>query len=134
MSIRPDIYAVYAHLQLNSIDVKVGSQIVAGAPTGKRGNTGNSSSPQLHFGLLDSANIVSANSVPFVFAKSRMRAQIPGGDDKTIVITPDSRESRMPIRFSQALPTSMSKSARGDPGGGPKTSSPKANDAPREDS
>ena len=69
----------YAHLQLNSIDVKVGSQIVAGAPTGKRGNTGNSSSPHLHFGLLDSANIVSASSVPFVFAKFRMRVQIPRG-------------------------------------------------------
>jgi len=134
VSIRPDIYAVYAHLQLNSIDVKVGSQIVAGAPTGKRGNTGNSSSPQLHFGLLDSANIVSASSVPFVFAKFRMRVQITGGDDKTIVVTPDSREVSNAYPLSQALPTSMSKSARGDPGGGPKTSSPKANDAPREDS
>ena len=79
MRIRPDIYAVYAHLQRNSIKVKVGGQIAAGAPIGKLGNTGNSSSPQLHFGLLDSANIVSANSMPFVFAKSRMRAQIPRG-------------------------------------------------------
>jgi hypothetical protein len=90
--IRPDVYAVYAHLQRNSIEVKVGSQVAAGAPIGKLGNTGNSSSPHLHFGLLDGANIVSANSVPFVFAKFHMRAQITGGDDKTIVITPDSRE------------------------------------------
>jgi hypothetical protein len=90
--IRPDVYAVYAHLQAGSILVKPGDHLAAGAPIGKLGNTGNSTSPHLHFGLLDSPDFLVANSVPFVFDRYKIRAQITGGDNTRLTLAPVSRE------------------------------------------
>jgi hypothetical protein len=64
--IRPDTWALYAHLQPGSIAVAVGDEVVAGQPLGRLGNSGNSLAPHLHFGLLDGADPGNANSVPFV--------------------------------------------------------------------
>jgi murein DD-endopeptidase MepM/ murein hydrolase activator NlpD len=90
--IKPDVYVVYGHLQAGSIPVKVGDHVAAGAPIGKLGNTGNSSNPHLHFGLLDSADFLTANSLPFVFARHRIRAQITGGDETHLTIAPVGRD------------------------------------------
>ena len=53
VQIRPDTWALYAHLQPGSIAVAVGDELVAGQPLGRLGNSGNSLAPHLHFGLLD---------------------------------------------------------------------------------
>jgi hypothetical protein len=66
VQIRPDTWALYAHLQPGSIAVAVGDEVVAGQPLGRLGNSGNSLAPHLHFGLLDGPDPGNANSVPFV--------------------------------------------------------------------
>ena len=66
LRIRPDVYALYAHLQPGKMRVKLGDKVKAGAPIGKLGNSGNSTAPHLHFALLDRPNLLTANSLPFV--------------------------------------------------------------------
>jgi hypothetical protein len=66
MQIRPDTWALYAHLQPGSIAVAVGDEVAAGQPLARLGNSGNSIAPHLHFGLLDGPDPGKANSVPFV--------------------------------------------------------------------
>jgi hypothetical protein len=66
VQIRPDSWALYAHLQPGSIGVAVGDAVIAGQPLGRLGNSGNSLAPHLHFGLLDGPDPRTANSVPFV--------------------------------------------------------------------
>ena len=66
VQIRPDAWALYAHLQPGSIAVAVGDAVTAGQPLARLGNSGNSLAPHLHFGLLDGPDPSPANSVPFV--------------------------------------------------------------------
>lgn len=61
------IYAVFCHLQKDSITVKVGENIQKGQLIGKIGHSGNSTEPHLHFHLMDSANIEIAKGIPFIF-------------------------------------------------------------------
>lgn len=62
-------YAFYAHLVPGSAraSVQVGQEIKAGDPIGRLGNSGNSSSPHLHFHLMDSPNPLASNGLPYVF-------------------------------------------------------------------
>jgi murein DD-endopeptidase MepM/ murein hydrolase activator NlpD len=66
VQIAPDVWAFYAHLQMGSVAVEVGDQVVTGQPVGRLGNSGNSIGPHLHFGLIDGVNPLTANSVPMV--------------------------------------------------------------------
>ena len=69
VQIRPDTWALYAHLQPGSIAVAVGDKVATGQMLGKLGNSGNSLAPHVHFGLLDSPHPDAANSLPFVLDK-----------------------------------------------------------------
>ena len=66
VQIRPDTWALYAHLQPGSIAVAVGDEVVAGQALAGLGNSGNTIAPHLHFGLLDGPDPGTASSVPFV--------------------------------------------------------------------
>ena len=53
LEIAPNVFALYGHLQLGSLTVKVGDTVKAGAPIARLGNSGPSSGPHLHFGIAD---------------------------------------------------------------------------------
>jgi murein DD-endopeptidase MepM/ murein hydrolase activator NlpD len=60
-------YAIYAHLQLNTVRVRPGQRVARGEYIANSGNTGYSSGPHLHFVVLRNAGLRS-ESVPVVFA------------------------------------------------------------------
>jgi len=80
----PAVWTIYAHLQPGSIRVAVGERVTPGQPLGRLGNTGNSAAPHLHFQLSDGPDVLTANSLPFVF------------DRYTLAGTVDPRRTRLP--------------------------------------
>jgi hypothetical protein len=67
LEIAPGIYAYYAHLEPGSVTVKEGDRVTTGQVLGLLGNTGNSSGPHLHFGLIDDPDPLVGNSLPMAF-------------------------------------------------------------------
>jgi peptidase M23-like protein len=67
LEIAPGVYAYYGHLQPGSITVAVGEQVMTGQVLGLLGNTGNSSGPHLHFGLINDPDPLVGNSLPMAF-------------------------------------------------------------------
>ncbi len=63
--IRPGVFAEYGHVQEGSVQVRVGDRVRAGQQLGRLGNSGNTTAPHLHFGLIDGPDVAVANSVPF---------------------------------------------------------------------
>src|SRR5262249_32927219 len=49
-------FALYAHLQPNSVKVKVGDRVRRGQALGRLGNSGNSDAPHVHFHLCDASS------------------------------------------------------------------------------
>lgn len=62
-----DRFALYAHLQPHSIRVKVGDRVATGAMLGLLGSSGNSNAPHLHFQLMDGADPLASNGIPYRF-------------------------------------------------------------------
>ena len=60
-------HAIYAHLQLDTVRVKVGQRVARGEYIANSGNTGFSSGPHLHFVVLHNVGLRS-ESVPVTFA------------------------------------------------------------------
>jgi hypothetical protein len=88
----PGVYAFYAHLKLGTVAVKPGQHVATGAILGGLGNSGNSTNPHLHFGLLDRPDFMTGISLPFVFADFTLTGQITDGrDDGTLIISRDVR-------------------------------------------
>ena len=67
LELEPNVFALYAHLQPGSITVARGDTVKVGQPFAKLGNTGPSSGPHLHFGLLAKPDVFAGRSLPFVF-------------------------------------------------------------------
>jgi Peptidase family M23 len=96
LQIAPKVFAAYEHLQPDSLTVKVGDKVKAGAVLAKLGNTGPSTGPHLHFGLLDRPDVATGRALPFVFDRYTLAGtvDIPNLPGDEIVITPESRQVR----------------------------------------
>ena len=57
---------VYLHLMQGSVNVREGQRVLAGAPIGRSGNTGNSTGPHLHFVVQRNVGLA-LESIPFEF-------------------------------------------------------------------
>jgi murein DD-endopeptidase MepM/ murein hydrolase activator NlpD len=64
-----DVYIAFAHLQTGSIKVSINEKVKKGSFLGKVGHSGNSTSPHLHFQLMDSDNFASAKGIQCLFEK-----------------------------------------------------------------
>ena len=82
-----DVFAGFAHLAPGSVVVSEGQRVRVGDVIGRVGHTGNSTSPHLHFQLMDAADPVVAKGVPCAFETleicrggvwQTMRDAIPG--------------------------------------------------------
>ncbi|WP_350343205.1 M23 family metallopeptidase [Proteinivorax tanatarense] len=62
------IYALFAHLQTDSIEVVEGQYVKKGDILGRVGHSGNSTAPHLHFQLMDSADMSIAKGIPCAFS------------------------------------------------------------------
>jgi hypothetical protein len=96
LQIAPKVFAAYEHLQPGSLTVKVGDKVKAGAALAKLGNTGPSTGPHLHFGLLDRPDVFTGRALPFVFDRYTLAGtvDIANSQGDEIVISPESRQVR----------------------------------------
>lgn len=62
-----NIYTALCHLKTGSIQVFVGQNVEKGELIGHVGHSGNSFAPHLHFQLMDSSDIATANGLPCAF-------------------------------------------------------------------
>jgi hypothetical protein len=60
-------FSFYGHLAEGSVAAKVGEKVKRGQRVGKLGQTGNSTEPHLHFGILDGPDPLYARSLPVRF-------------------------------------------------------------------
>src|SRR5262249_22308006 len=60
-------YAFYAHMQPQSLRVKVGDKVITGQVLGRLGNSGNTDGPHLHFHVMDGPSPLRSNALPYVF-------------------------------------------------------------------
>lgn len=86
-----DIYAAFVHLAPGSVVVREGQRVQVGEVIGRVGHTGNSTTPHLHFQLMDSADPTVASGVPCAFSTyevfrggvwQTVRNGIPGKADR----------------------------------------------------
>ena len=96
LQIAPKVFAWYAHLRRDSLTVKVGDAVKAGAPIAKLGNTGPSEGPHLHFGLLNKPDPIAGRSLPFVFDSFTLDGALDFDTSKgdRLVIRPYARQVR----------------------------------------
>jgi murein DD-endopeptidase MepM/ murein hydrolase activator NlpD len=71
------VYAGFAHLAPGTVAVRPGERVRAGSVLGRVGHTGNSTSPHLHFQLMDSADLVAAKGIACAFRAYDVRTDGP---------------------------------------------------------
>jgi murein DD-endopeptidase MepM/ murein hydrolase activator NlpD len=85
LKIAPRRYAFYGHMEPGSISVKVGERVRRGEQIGRLGNSGSTTAPHLHFGVMAGAQPLTATQLPWVIDRFRLQGMAtdsfePGGD------------------------------------------------------
>lgn len=93
-----DVYAAFVHLAPGTVAVVDGQSVGTGDVLGRIGHTGNSTSPHLHFQLMDSADPMTAQGIACAFRAYeverngswvRVTNGIPGRRDRLRSVEPD---------------------------------------------
>ena len=71
-------YAMYAHMQPGTIQVRVGQRVAAGQLLGLVGNSGNSVAPHLHFQVSDKPSSLGSNGLPYEIKDFQITGRSPG--------------------------------------------------------
>jgi hypothetical protein len=71
-------YALYAHMQSESIHVERGERVKLGQQIGLVGNSGNSLAPHLHFQLMDGELSLASNGLPYEIRDFKVTGETPG--------------------------------------------------------
>ena len=74
--IAPRRYALYAHLQSDSIKVRVGDRVARGQVIALLGNSGHSGGPHLHFHVMDGPSPLASSGVPWQFTSFTVHGQL----------------------------------------------------------
>jgi murein DD-endopeptidase MepM/ murein hydrolase activator NlpD len=87
--IAPRRYLLYAHMVPGSVRVRTGQQVRPGQVIGLLGNSGNSSTPHLHFQVSDRPGFAPVDSVPYVFDRFAFVGPITDEfSDETLALQP----------------------------------------------
>jgi Peptidase family M23 len=71
-------FALYAHLQPDSVSVHVGEKVTTGQVLGLVGNSGNSIAPHLHFQVMSTSLALASNGLPYGIDSFRITGLSPG--------------------------------------------------------
>jgi hypothetical protein len=71
-------YAVYAHMQPGTIQVRVGQRVAVGQLLGLVGNSGNSVAPHLHFQVNNKPSSVASSGLPYAIKDFQITGKSPG--------------------------------------------------------
>jgi murein DD-endopeptidase MepM/ murein hydrolase activator NlpD len=102
---RRGVYALCGHMVTGSVRVRRGDHVRTGERLGLLGNSGNTSAPHLHFGLIDGRGLLSSDSLPFVIDRFTYggQAEISAtGPEVTITGTPRPVQRVHPLSNSLA--------------------------------
>ena len=87
--IAPRRYLLYAHMVPGSVRVRKGQEVRRGQVIGLLGNSGNSSTPHLHFQVSDRPGFAPVDSLPYVFDRFAFLGQITDEfSDETLALRP----------------------------------------------
>ncbi|MGV3654654.1 MAG: M23 family metallopeptidase [Noviherbaspirillum sp.] len=105
-------YALYAHLQPDTIQVSAGQMVRRGQVLGLVGNSGNSVAPHLHFHVMDSPSPLDANGLPYLIDAFEVTGNAP---DTASFDEAEANGTPLPIRATipprpvkQAFPINLS--------------------------
>ncbi|MGA5100355.1 M23 family metallopeptidase [Streptomyces lavendulocolor] len=76
VQVAPGRYLLYAHLKPGSLKVREGDRVEPGRVLGLIGNSGNSTTPHLHFQVMTTPEFFPTDSPPFTFRKFRVVGQV----------------------------------------------------------
>ena len=76
LRVAPGVHLLYAHMTPGSVRVRVGQRVRRGQVLGLLGNSGNSSTPHLHFEVMTRPTFFPTDSLPYAFERFRFLGQI----------------------------------------------------------
>ena len=109
VKIRPGVFALYAHMQPDSVQVEVGQRVRTGQTLGLLGNSGNTAGPHLHFTINEGQGTLTYAGLPHEIDRYRLAGTAaPGAAPGELVVTGEPQRER----GSYPLATSVSDYSR----------------------